>query len=1175
MIPLRLGLVLVSSNPTNADNKLLVSSIVRLLVSAKKKYGTSKANRFLIELSKQKIFPMGLNHVLAAYGRGMKAATGSWSDSSFVTEAQDVLEDETAYIEVAEKIQEFIEKKGLPLNSYVINGKLYDSLSKNVMQDLMQDVFREQQMLGQLVQVGVITKKSNVYGFFTGTVKKKKSKINSEFAFLRYDSRILNEKNIEYVPLVVPPTKGSGSGDESGDGSTQSGQSGHQGGHHGGHHGKVESRDVLLNPKLQMSLPYFRLKLAAEEDVEKNKENAQDEKKKKTKKTKTKLNKSLHHDVPVTHWVVADFCTSPGVNLLASAVQHYTNTRKRSENTIRIAALHRGDLRCLREIDASLIPTDVTNSIKGSPLADIQHSLLNILPKDVSTNMPCLITNGRLIRVGTTATFDTVSFQLLEKFERSRYTSDIYKILKKEKKNEKKKNKQKDSKEQSSSSSSDYEVIMRSNSLVAQYALQTREPPVIKPSKAKQYFDSVSYTYTGREDMNVIAIIDPLSVSAQRMTPTLLMLRDVFNMTVTVFLHPNTDIQEFPLKNFYRFVPTTVVTQETAQKEKEKKDRINAKIKKKSKRMVKPKNVKEGEKIKNVNNNQNIQTKEQPSNKPVLWGSKDKATTKFVKLPKQHVLTLKLVTPESWVAMKYKVEDDLDNIRLDDQTMGTRRNVQAEFRLTSLLVAGNCEDLTHYKPPNGLQLVLKDVANDAASGATSATSDASNNIVTDTLVMQNLGYYQLKTQPGSFTVSLADGRANELYTIVDESNEENHPKESRGVDVSVRSFADVRTSFSVRKRPGMENVQLLDTLPTNEDGSTDVSTGEDEGMWGKITNIWSTDSNTGGADTSKKYDKDTGEEILDTIHVFSLASGHLYERLLRIMMSSVTKRTSGTVKFWLVENFLSPQFKKTISAVAKELGCEVGLVTYKWPAWLRRQTEKQRIIWGYKILFLDVLFPLSVPKIITVDADQVVRADLRELWNMDLKGHAYAYTPFCTSRKETLGYQFWRKGYWNEHLQGKPYHISALYVVDLVRFRRMAAGDTLRAVYDQLSRDPNSLSNLDQDLPNYVQHQIPIYSLPTEWLWCASWCSDETKKDSKTIDLCNHPETKEPKLEMAKRIISGPLFKESWIELDDEIATIMKNIKKGTKKSGRRSSVRVLKNGKDGAGGSSMMKDEL
>ena len=57
----------------------------------------------------------------------------------------------------------------------------------------------------------------------------------------------------------------------------------------------------------------------------------------------------------------------------------------------------------------------------------------------------------------------------------------------------------------------------------------------------------------------------------------------------------------------------------------------------------------------------------------------------------------------------------------------------------------------------------------------------------------------------------------------------------------------------------------------------------------------------------------------------------------------------------------------------------------------------------------------------------------------------------------------------------------------------MAVGDKLRAIYDQLSRDPNSLSNLDQDLPNYAQHMVPIFSLPQEWLWCESWCSDESK----------------------------------------------------------------------------------
>ena len=57
-----------------------------------------------------------------------------------------------------------------------------------------------------------------------------------------------------------------------------------------------------------------------------------------------------------------------------------------------------------------------------------------------------------------------------------------------------------------------------------------------------------------------------------------------------------------------------------------------------------------------------------------------------------------------------------------------------------------------------------------------------------------------------------------------------------------------------------------------------------------------------------------------------------------------------------------------------------------------------------------------------------------------------------------------------------------------------SVGDSLRAVYDGLARDPNSLANLDQDLPNYAQHSVPIHSLPQEWLWCETWCSDKTKE---------------------------------------------------------------------------------
>lgn len=66
--------------------------------------------------------------------------------------------------------------------------------------------------------------------------------------------------------------------------------------------------------------------------------------------------------------------------------------------------------------------------------------------------------------------------------------------------------------------------------------------------------------------------------------------------------------------------------------------------------------------------------------------------------------------------------------------------------------------------------------------------------------------------------------------------------------------------------------------------------------------------------------------------------------------------------------------------MAQAYDFQYELVQYKWPRWLHQQTEKQRIIWGYKILFLDVLFPLAVDKIIFVDADQVsLKPELQDL----------------------------------------------------------------------------------------------------------------------------------------------------------------------------------------------------
>jgi len=251
-----------------------------------------------------------------------------------------------------------------------------------------------------------------------------------------------------------------------------------------------------------------------------------------------------------------------------------------------------------------------------------------------------------------------------------------------------------------------------------------------------------------------------------------------------------------------------------------------------------------------------------------------------------------------------------------------------------------------------------------------------------------------------------------------------------------------------------------------------------------------------------------------------------------VMILSVIKNTRSHVKFWFIENFLSPSFKTFIPKMAAQYNFNYELVTYQWPHWLNAQSEKQRIIWGYKILFLDVLFPLNVDKVIFVDADQVVRADLHDLVEHDLQGAPYGYVPFCKSRESMKGYRFWEHGYWADHLQGKPYHISALYVVDLKRFRSLAAGDQLRGHYQMLSYDPNSLANLDQDLPNHLQPKMPIHSLPQEWLWCETWCDDASLAKAKTIDLCNNPETKEPKLDRARRILP------EWQDYDNEIAPL-------------------------------------
>ena len=479
----------------------------------------------------------------------------------------------------------------------------------------------------------------------------------------------------------------------------------------------------------------------------------------------------------------------------------------------------------------------------------------------------------------------------------------------------------------------------------------------------------------------------------------------------------------------------------------------------------------------------------------------------FEGVPKEALLNLALDVPPAWLVASKESIHDLDNIKLS--AIKEDANIDALYELEHILIEGHSRDMTTGPPPRGVQLLL---------------GTAKDPHFADTIIMANLGYFQFKANPGYWSLSLQPGRSTQIFTIDSAGQKGYSPQPGdSSTDIALLSFQGKTLYPRLSRKPGQENEDVLEEPSKPSAAKTYLS---------KATKYASSMLSNVGLSPSAKSD-----EAQADINIFSVASGHLYERMLNIMMLSVMRHTSHTVKFWFIEQFLSPSFKRSLPHLAKHYNFQYALVTYKWPHWLRAQKEKQREIWGYKILFLDVLFPLNLDKVIFVDADQIVRTDMYELVQHDLLGAPYGFTPMCDSRTEMEGFRFWKQGYWSNYLRGLPYHISALYVVDLHHFRAIAAGDRLRQQYHQLSADPASLSNLDQDLPNHMQHQLPIHSLPQEWLWCETWCSDESLEKARTIDLCNNPQTKEPKLDRARRQVP------EWTAYDDEIAEVLRKVK--------------------------------
>jgi len=279
----------------------------------------------------------------------------------------------------------------------------------------------------------------------------------------------------------------------------------------------------------------------------------------------------------------------------------------------------------------------------------------------------------------------------------------------------------------------------------------------------------------------------------------------------------------------------------------------------------------------------------------------------FPALPLHKTLTLGMDVPEAWLVEPVVALHDLDNLRLEELPAGLRF-AEAIFELEALLVTGMCVDAAAAEAsmrdqvhPRGVQLQL-------------GTEEEPARV--DTLVMANLGYFQLKASPGVWNLRLAPGRSQDLYAVAAASGTTGDSQQvamagqtlqSAGgagfVPVAVTSFSGKDMLLLLRKHADRMDEDVLDA-------STLSASKESGSMWSTFVGKKAPSLPAPAAVSADD----------DTIHVFTVASGHMYERLQKIMILSAIKRTKSKVKFWFIKNYMSPQMKDFVPVMARQYG---------------------------------------------------------------------------------------------------------------------------------------------------------------------------------------------------------------------------------------------------------------
>lgn len=224
----------------------------------------------------------------------------------------------------------------------------------------------------------------------------------------------------------------------------------------------------------------------------------------------------------------------------------------------------------------------------------------------------------------------------------------------------------------------------------------------------------------------------------------------------------------------------------------------------------------------------------------------------------------------------------------------------------------------------------------------------------------------------------------------------------------------------------------------------------------------------------EEYEEGRNNDTIINIFTILESGPDEEERYMQMILSILSKcpETQKVNFFILDQPFISDTLRKSCEYInsSDEMRGNVIFLNYEWPQWLRPQRFSSRRRDVSRFLFLDVLLPQNISKVLYMSPTEVPLDPFDIFQFQGLKR-----APLGLFRMSGDGY--WKEGYWEKMLRENNlefYSTEPAFLVNLERFRELDAGDKYRIHYQRISTDAMSLVNIGQDLVNNLQLEVPI-----------------------------------------------------------------------------------------------------